>query len=150
MILSLEHVFKEYTQGREPVPVLRDITMTVQEGDYLAIMGPSGSGKTTLMNLLGCLDVPSQGTYILDGKDVGSATDDELAQIRNSTIGFVFQNFNLMPKMTALDNVMLPLLYAGVPLKQRRRRAEEQGNGAGYVILAPVEELDTDCPEVDS
>ena len=125
MILSLDRVFKEYTQGREPVPVLRNISMTVQEGDYLAIMGPSGSGKTTLMNLLGCLDVPTSGTYILDGKDVGSASDDELAQIRNSTIGFVFQNFHLMPKMTALDNVMLPMLYGGIPMKKRRRRAEE-------------------------
>ena len=125
MILSLEHVYKDYVQAREPVPVLRDICMTVEEGDYLAIMGPSGSGKTTLMNLLGCLDVPSSGTYTLDGQDVGNLSDDALAQVRNSTIGFVFQNFNLMPKMTALDNVMLPLLYAGVPLKKRRERAEE-------------------------
>ena len=124
MILSLENVFKEYTQGREPVPVLKNINMTVEEGDYLAIMGPSGSGKTTLMNLLGCLDVPTSGTYILDGKDIGSASDDELAKIRNSTIGFVFQNFHLMPKMTALDNVMLPMLYGGIPMKKRRLRAE--------------------------
>ena len=125
MILSLEHVYKDYIQAREPVPVLKDICMTVEEGDYLAIMGPSGSGKTTLMNLLGCLDVPSSGTYILDGQDVGGLDDDALAQVRNSTIGFVFQNFHLMPKMTALDNVMLPLLYAGEPLKKRRERAEE-------------------------
>ena len=112
MILSLEHVFKEYTQGREPVPVLQDININVEEG------------KTTLMNLLGCLDVPTSGTYILDGKDIGSASDDELAKIRNSSIGFVFQNFHLMPKMTARDNVMLPLLYAGLPLRKRRIRAD--------------------------
>ncbi|MBR2048627.1 MAG: ABC transporter ATP-binding protein [Oscillospiraceae bacterium] len=124
-MLTLEHVCKEYTKGREPVPVLQDICMTVNQGDYLAIMGPSGSGKTTLMNLLGCLDVPSEGTYILDGQDVGSLSDEALARVRNRLIGFVFQNFNLMPKMTALDNVMLPLLYAGVPLRTRRRQAEE-------------------------
>ena len=98
--------------------------MNVAEGEYIAIMGPSGSGKTTLMNLLGCLDVPTSGTYLLDGQDIGSLSDDALADIRNQSIGFVFQNFHLLPKMTALDNVALPLLYRGVSLKDRRTRAE--------------------------
>ena len=123
MILKLENVNKEYTKGRAPVPVLHDISMEVEEGAYLAIMGPSGSGKTTLMNLLGCLDVPTSGVYTLAGQDIGSLNDDALAEIRNKYIGFVFQNFYLMPKMTAMDNVMLPLLYRGVPLKDRRIRA---------------------------
>ena len=124
MIVQLENVFKSYSQGREPVPVLHDISMTVEQGEYIAIMGPSGSGKTTLMNLLGCLDVPTSGTYLLEGRDIGSLTDDELADIRNQSIGFVFQNFHLLPKMTALDNVALPLLYRGVSLRDRRTRAE--------------------------
>ena len=124
MIVQLENVYKSYTQGREPVPVLHDISMTVEQGEYIAIMGPSGSGKTTLMNLLGCLDVPSSGTYLLEGRDIGALSDDALADIRNQSIGFVFQNFHLLPKMTALDNVALPLLYRGVSLRDRRTRAE--------------------------
>ena len=124
MIVQLENVYKSYTQGREPVPVLHDISMTVEQGEYIAIMGPSGSGKTTLMNVLGCLDVPSSGTYLLEGQDIGSLSDDALADIRNQSIGFVFQNFHLLPKMTALDNVALPLLYRGVSLRDRRTRAE--------------------------
>ena len=124
MIVQLENVYKDYIQGREPVHVLRDISMTVDEGEYIAIMGPSGSGKTTLMNLLGCLDVPTSGTYMLEGQDIGALGDDALADIRNQSIGFVFQNFHLLPKMTALDNVALPLLYRGVNLKERRTRAE--------------------------
>lgn len=125
MILKLENVYKTYTQGKLPVPVLKDICLTVEEGEYLAIMGPSGSGKTTLMNLLGCLDVPTSGLYELDGQDVGKLSDDELADIRNRSIGFVFQNFYLLPKMNALDNVALPLLYRGVPLAERREMAAE-------------------------
>ena len=124
MIVQLENVFKEYSQGREPVHVLHDITMSVDQGEYIAIMGPSGSGKTTLMNLLGCLDVPTSGTYLLEGQDIGAMTDDQLADVRNQSIGFVFQHFHLLPKMTALDNVALPLLYRGVSLKDRRTRAE--------------------------
>ena len=124
MIVQLENVCKDYYQGKEPVHVLHDITMSVEQGEYIAIMGPSGSGKTTLMNLLGCLDVPSSGTYLLEGRDIGALSDDELADIRNQSIGFVFQNFHLLPKMTALDNVALPLLYRGVSLKDRRTRAE--------------------------
>ena len=124
MIVQLENVCKNYLQGREPVPVLHDVTMSVEQGEYIAIMGPSGSGKTTLMNLLGCLDVPTSGTYLLEDQDIGSLSDDALAEIRNKSIGFVFQHFHLLPKMTALDNVALPLLYRGVPLKERRTRAE--------------------------
>ena len=123
MIVQLENVYKDYIQGREPVHVLHDVSMTVEQGEYIAIMGPSGSGKTTLMNVLGCLDVPTSGTYLLNGQDIGSLSDDALADIRNSSIGFVFQHFYLMPKMTALDNVALPLLYRGVSLKDRRARA---------------------------
>ena len=124
MIVQLENVCKDYLLGREPVHVLHDVTMTVEQGEYIAIMGPSGSGKTTLMNLLGCLDVPTSGTYLLEDQNIGTLSDDALADIRNESIGFVFQNFNLLPKMTALDNVALPLLYRGVPLKDRRTRAE--------------------------
>ena len=125
MILQLENVFKSYAQGKEPVPVLKDISFSVEEGEYIAIMGPSGSGKTTLMNLLGCLDVPTSGTYILDGSDVSKLNDDALADLRNKCIGFVFQSFYLLPKLNALDNVALPLLYRGVGLKERRARAAE-------------------------
>ena len=124
MIVQLENVCKDYYQGKEPVHVLHDISMSVEQGEYIAIMGPSGSGKTTLMNLLGCLDVPTSGTYMLEGHDIGTLSDDALADIRNQSIGFVFQNFNLLPKMTALDNVALPLLYRSVSLKDRRTRAE--------------------------
>ena len=124
MIVQLENVCKDYYQGKEPVHVLHDISMSVEQGEYIAIMGPSGSGKTTLMNLLGCLDVPTSGTYRLEGQDIGSMSDDALADVRNQSIGFVFQNFHLLPKMTALDNVALPLLYRGVSLRDRRTRAE--------------------------
>ena len=124
-ILTLTDICKDYVQGKEPVRVLKDVCLTVEKGDYIAIMGPSGSGKTTLMNLIGCLDVPTSGTYILEGEDLRDLSDDELAEVRNKHIGFVFQHFHLMPKLDARDNVALPLLYAGVPLKERRRRAEE-------------------------
>ena len=125
MILQLDHVCKDYMQGKIPVHVLKDVSMSVEKGDYLAIMGPSGSGKTTLMNILGCLDVPTSGSYQLAGREIAALSDDELADVRNQSIGFVFQKFYLLPKMTAIDNVMLPLLYRGVPMKERRERAEE-------------------------
>ena len=124
-ILKLTDICKDYIQGKEPVRVLKNINLSVEKGEYLAIMGPSGSGKTTLMNLIGCLDVPTSGNYQLEDRDLKDLSDDELADIRNKYIGFVFQSFHLLPKMDALDNVALPLLYAGVPLKERRARAEE-------------------------
>ena len=130
-ILELKDICKDYIQGKEPVHVLKHIDLTVEQGDYLAIMGPSGSGKTTLMNIIGCLDVPTSGTYELNGKDLHNSSDNALADIRNKYIGFVFQSFNLMPKLDAMDNVALPLLYAGVPLKERRARAVEALNSVG-------------------
>ena len=130
-ILKLTDICKDYQQGREPVRVLKNINLTVEKGDYLAIMGPSGSGKTTLMNIIGCLDVPTSGTYELDGKNLKDLSDDDLADIRNRHIGFVFQHFHLLPKMTALDNVALPLLYADVPIRERRERAAEALKAVG-------------------
>ena len=130
-ILKLTDICKDYAQGKEPVRVLKNVNLTVEKGDYIAIMGPSGSGKTTLMNIIGCLDVPTSGNYELDGRALKDLSDDELAQIRNKHIGFVFQSFHLMPKMDAVDNVALPLLYANVPLKERRSRAEEALKAVG-------------------
>ena len=130
-ILKLTDICKDYQQGKEPVRVLKNINMTVHKGDYLAIMGPSGSGKTTLMNLIGCLDVPTSGTYELEGQNLKDLSDDQLADIRNKHIGFVFQSFHLLPKMDAMENVALPLLYAGVPLKERQQRAEEALKAVG-------------------
>ena len=130
-ILKLTDICKDYRQGREPVRVLKNINLTVERGEYLAIMGPSGSGKTTLMNLIGCLDVPTSGSYELDGRDLKDLRDDDLAEVRNRHIGFVFQSFHLMPKLDARDNVALPLLYAGIPLKERRERAEEALKAVG-------------------
>ena len=130
-ILKLTDICKDYVQGKEPVRVLKNVNMTVEQGEYLAIMGPSGSGKTTLMNLIGCLDVPTSGSLELEGKDLKDLSDDQLAEIRNKHIGFVFQSFHLLPKMDALENVALPLLYAGVPLKERKKRAEEALKAVG-------------------
>ena len=130
-ILKLTDICKDYVQGKEPVRVLKNVNMTVERGEYLAIMGPSGSGKTTLMNLIGCLDVPTSGSYELDGRDLKDLSDDALAEIRNKHIGFVFQSFYLLPKMDALENVALPLLYAGVGPKERRARAEEALKAVG-------------------
>ena len=124
MILELKNIYKDYLQGKLTVNVLKDINLQVEEGDYIAIMGPSGSGKTTLMNLIGCLDVPTSGIYELDGQDISKKNDNQMAAIRNRYIGFVFQTFNLLPKLSARDNVALPLLYAGVSKRERRRRAE--------------------------
>ncbi len=123
MILELSHIYKDYPQGKLTVPVLKDVSLSVEEGDYIAIMGPSGSGKTTLMNVVGCLDVPTSGSYILAGKDIARQNDNQMAEIRNRYIGFVFQTFNLLPKLTAQDNVSLPLLYAGVSKRERRQKA---------------------------
>ena len=130
-ILKLRDICKDYQQGKEPVRVLKNVNLTVEKGEYLAIMGPSGSGKTTLMNLIGCLDVPTSGSYELDGRNLKDLSDDDLADIRNKHIGFVFQSFHLLPKMDALDNVALPLLYADVPLQERRERAAEALKAVG-------------------
>ena len=130
-ILKLTDICKDYVQGKQTVRVLKNINLSVEQGEYLAIMGPSGSGKTTLMNLIGCLDVPTSGTFELNGKNLKNSSDNALADIRNKYIGFVFQSFYLMPKLDAVDNVALPLLYAGVPLKERRARAVEALNDVG-------------------
>ena len=125
MILNLQNIYKKYSQGKLEVSVLKDVSLQVQEGEYVAIMGPSGSGKTTLMNIIGCLDKPTSGTYTLAEKDILRQNDREMARTRNQLIGFVFQNFNLLPRQTALENVELPLVYAGVSKRERRRIARE-------------------------
>jgi putative ABC transport system ATP-binding protein len=124
-LIELKNIIKTYVLGSEPVHALNDVSLTVRKNEYVAIMGTSGSGKSTLMNIIGCLDRPTSGAYILDGKAIHEHNEDDLASIRNKTIGFIFQQFNLLPQMTALNNVMLPLVYAGVPVAERRRRAEE-------------------------
>ena len=123
MILNLQNIYKDYQQDKLVVPVLKDVCLTVEEGEYVAIMGPSGSGKTTLMNIIGCLDKPTRGTYELAGEDVLKLKDRELSDLRLRSIGFVFQSFHLMPRETAAENVSLPLSYAGVKKKERRERA---------------------------
>ena len=123
MILELQHIDKTYLQGKMEVPVLKDISLSVDTGEYVAIMGPSGSGKTTLMNLIGCLDLPTAGTYSLAGENIIGSSESKLSEIRLNSIGFVFQSFHLLPRQSAAENVALPLLYAGVPRKQRRERA---------------------------
>lgn len=125
MVLELRDICKDYMRGKLVVPVLKDINLNVSEGEYIAIMGPSGSGKTTLMNLIGCLDRPTSGKRILKGEDLDGISDDRMADIRNRQIGFVFQNADLLPGLTALDNVALPLVYRGVKKKERRTRAAE-------------------------
>lgn len=124
-LLELNGIFKTYKQGDMDVPVLKNVCLSVEEGEFLAIMGPSGSGKSTLMNIIGCLDKQTEGTYLFDGEDVASKSDNELADLRNSSIGFVFQNFNLLPRESAKENVELPLVYCGVSPKERRERAEK-------------------------
>lgn len=124
-IIQIKNIKRDFALGSETVYVLKGIDLTINKGEYVALMGPSGSGKSTLMNLLGCLDTPTSGSYILNGKDVSKMTDNELADIRNKEIGFVFQTFNLMPRTTALDNVALPLIYAGKSKSDRSARAAE-------------------------
>jgi putative ABC transport system ATP-binding protein len=124
-LIETRDLWKTYVMGQEEIHALRGVSITIERGEYVAIMGPSGSGKSTLMNLIGCLDTPSKGSYLLNEKEVASMNDDELARIRNEEIGFVFQTFNLLPRATALHNVELPLVYAGIQGKQRQQLARE-------------------------
>jgi len=125
LVIKLRNITRNFPLGNEVVKVLKGIDLDIERGEYVALMGPSGSGKSTLMNLLGCLDTPTSGNYELNGKDVSNMTDDELAEIRNKEIGFVFQTFNLLPRTTALENVALPMIYAGKSKKERTERASE-------------------------
>lgn len=124
-LIKITNIKRDFVLGSEIINVLKGIDLVINKGEYVALMGPSGSGKSTLMNLLGCLDTPTSGSYILNGKDVSQMHDDELAEIRNKEIGFVFQTFNLMPRTSALDNVALPMVYAGYPKSERNVRATE-------------------------
>lgn len=124
-IITIEKLFKTYFMGKQSVQVLKGLSLEINKNEYVALMGPSGSGKSTLMNILGCLDTPTSGKYILNGKDVSQMPDDDLAEVRNKEIGFVFQQFNLLPRLTATENVALPLIYAGIGKKERTERALE-------------------------
>jgi putative ABC transport system ATP-binding protein len=130
-IIELKDIARTYTIGNVEIPALKDITLSIQKNEYAALIGPSGSGKSTLMNILGCLDTPTSGTYILNGQNVSHLSDNQLAAIRNVEIGFVFQTFNLIPRMTSLENVALPLVYAGMPKAQRLEQAKEVMKSVG-------------------
>lgn len=131
IIIDIQDINRNFKLGSEVLKVLKGVTLQIDKGDYVALMGPSGSGKSTLMNILGCLDTPTSGQFLLNGQDVSKMKDDDLAEIRNKEIGFVFQTFNLMPRTTALDNVTLPLVYGGVSKKERDDRALEVLNQVG-------------------
>ncbi len=131
MLLELKGIYKNYIQGKMEVPVLKDINLTIDQGEYVAIMGPSGSGKSTLMNIIGCLDQPTSGDYFFEGEEISKFNDKKLSELRNKKIGFVFQNFNLLPRQSALQNVELPLQYAKVPLGKRKGLCEEALKSVG-------------------
>jgi putative ABC transport system ATP-binding protein len=135
-VIETHDIAKEYQMGTERIHALRSVTITIQRGEYVAFMGPSGSGKSTLMNIVGCLDTPSRGNYILNGKDVSRMSDNQLAEVRNKEIGFVFQTFNLLPRATSLDNVALPLIYAGYSKSQREEKAMEALRSVGLETRA--------------
>lgn len=151
MMLELKNIYKNYTQGKMDVPVLKDISLSVDEGEYVAIMGPSGSGKTTLMNIIGCLDNPTSGEYILEGKDIAQSSDNKLSDVRLHSIGFVFQSFYLLSRQSALENVALPLLYAGVRRKERleiARKALERVGLGDRVNFKPTQLSGGQCQRV--
>lgn len=150
-VIAIEQLVKNYYLGTQVISVLKGINLRIQSNEFVALMGPSGSGKSTLMNILGCLDTPTSGTYTLNGQVVSSLKDDELAAVRNQAIGFVFQQFNLLPKLTALDNVALPLVYAGIPKAEREQRALavlEQVNLADRAHHKPNELSGGQCQRV--
>ncbi|MCC8426692.1 ABC transporter ATP-binding protein [Mucilaginibacter sp. UR6-11] len=130
-LITIKDIGRKYIIGTEVIHALKSVSLTINKGEFVALMGPSGSGKSTLMNILGCLDTPTKGEYILNGIDVSHMTDNELAEVRNSEIGFVFQTFNLLPRNTALDNVALPLVYAGVNKEDRQARAKKALENVG-------------------
>lgn len=136
MIIDMQNICKDYVQGNITVPALKDVCFQMEEGEYVAIMGPSGSGKTTLMNIAGCLDQATSGSFFLDGSDVSRCSDNQMSDIRLKKIGFVFQTFQLLPRMSALENVALPLSYAGVPKKERLNRAYEMLESVGLADRA--------------
>ena len=141
MVLDLRDICKSYMKGKEPVTVLHHIQLQVEEGEYLAIMGPSGSGKSTLMNIIGLLDKQTSGDYFFDGQDMAQCSDNQLSTIRNQKIGFVFQNFNLLPRQSVLENVALPLLYAGVRKKERLERAKKYQEKNSFMTQADYSQL---------
>ncbi len=130
-VIDIRNLRKTYVMGSQEIHALQDVSLQIERNDYVALMGPSGSGKSTLMNMLGCLDTPTSGTYLLNGNDVGSMSDNELAAIRNHEIGFIFQTFNLLPRLSALENVALPLVYAGISRSERLDRAYEALRSVG-------------------
>ena len=151
MMLELKNICKTYTQGKLDVPVLKDISLSVEEGEYVAIMGPSGSGKTTLMNIIGCLDSPTSGEYFLEGKDIAQNSDSKMSDVRLHSIGFVFQSFYLLSRQSALENVALPLLYAGVRRKERleiARKALERVGLGDRVNFKPTQLSGGQCQRV--
>lgn len=123
-VISIKNISKKYVMGEQIIAALKDVSLSIMRNEYVALMGPSGSGKSTLMNILGCLDTPTSGSYLLNGKEVSKMEDDELAYIRNKEIGFVFQTFNLLPRLSSLENVALPLVYAGMNSAERKERSE--------------------------
>jgi putative ABC transport system ATP-binding protein len=130
-LITIKDIGRKYIIGAETIHAIKSVSLTINKGEFVALMGPSGSGKSTLMNILGCLDTPTKGEYILNGIDVSHMTDNELAEVRNSEIGFVFQTFNLLPRSTALDNVSLPLVYAGISKEKRKERARQTLENVG-------------------